>query len=219
MRLNKEEDMVKLLFSLMVFFLAVTTVFFVFLTKFNEEAKGEALLSKVAGVMTVNLKNRDRSRPVPTETIIITPTNSPEPTDEPSPTDVPKKILEIVLGSMKIIDKTIEVKAVKEAVDSAKGFVEPKDGKIPWQDFDLQLNFPENVKPGSSDNKFIFENKEYEIKVLDKKGNVLNSFMFKVDGQNVIINPEGGIWSGSAEYGVGIYSDGNKIGEDKFAVE
>lgn len=207
--------MVKLLFVLTVFFFTVTSMFFVFLTRFNEESKRAALLSRVAGV-SVSRNAADLPKATPVEVATIS-TVTPEPTDEPTPTDIPKKIFEIKLGEMEIGEKKIEVKAVKEIKSEEN--VEMKDGKIPFQDFELQLAFLENVKPGSSDDKIIFQNKEYEIKVLNKKGEMLNLFLYKINGNSIIINPETGVWEGNAEFAVGVYSDGNKTGEVKFSVE
>jgi hypothetical protein len=210
--------MVKLLGFLTVLFFTISAMFFVFLTRFNEESRRVALMSKVAGVMT-NKIGGQTGRSVPTIKMEIT--IIPEPTEEPTPTATPKKLLEIKLGEMKFLEKMIVVKAVKEEeqVPSSNFKVPNEKEKIPWQVFDLQLNFPETVKPGSSDNKFIFQNKEYEIKILNKKGDVLNFFMYKINGDSIIINPESGIWSGDAEYAVGIYSDGAKVSEVKFVVE
>jgi hypothetical protein len=192
-----------------------------FLTRFNEESKRVALMSKIAGVTTIG-KSRERSRPLPTKGML--PTVMPEPTQEPSPTEILKRILEIKLGEMEIVGQRVEIKVKREVEEfeqipnSNSKF--PNDSyKIPWQVFDLKLIFSENVKPGSSDNKFIFKNKEYEVKILNKKGDVLNSFMYKIFDDSIIINPEGGIWGGNAEYGVGVYSDGAKVSEVKFATE
>jgi len=173
--------MVKLLFVLTVFFFVATSMFFVFLTKFNEESKRAALLSKVAGVTTSRIGGQTPSRggqagSVPT-TKIISPTITaiPEPTEEPTATPIPKKILETKLGEMEIEKAKIEVKAVKLVDGDIVPIVETRNCAslhpcVGWQDFQIQLLFPEKVLPGSSDNKFIFQNKEYEIKVLNKKG-------------------------------------------------
>jgi hypothetical protein len=207
----------------------VTSMFFVFLTRFNEESKRAALVSKVSGVMTTRLRQdfggqsgQTLKTDSTTKKIQLAITVVPELTDEPSVTPISKKIVEIKVGEMEIEKSKIEVKVVKEEEEAGENIelrTKNNSGKIPWQVFDLKLIFLDRVKPGSSDNKFIFENKEYEVKVFNNKGEVLNSFMYKIFDDSIIINPEGGIWSGDAEFGVGIYSDGNKIGEVKFAVE
>lgn len=207
--------MVKLLFVLTVFFFTVTSMFFVFLTRFNEESKRAALLSRVAGV-SVSRNAEDLPIATPTGEASM-PTVTPEPTDEPTPTDIPKKILEIKLGFMEINGKKTDVKVVKEVEEEKSNVLQ--DGKIPFQDFELHLIFAENVKPGSADDKFIFQNKEYEIKILNKKGEMLNLFLYKINGSSIIINPETGVWEGSTEYEVGVYSDGNKTSGVKFVVE
>lgn len=222
--------MVKFLGFLTILFFTIFSMFFVFLTRFNDEAKKAAINSKVAGT-SIESKGNNTSLTKKSDGRIIdlsskknTPslTLTPEPT-EISPSQAPKRILEIMLSEFQIDGKKVNVKAVKEMREDEEEDKKwediSKNGKIPWRDFSVILDFFEKILPGSVDNKFVFQNKEYEIKVLDKNEKPLNLFMFIINSPQVIINPESGVWNGNAEFEVGVYSDGNKIGQVKFAVE
>lgn len=220
--------MVKFLGFLTILFFTISAMFFVFLTRFNDEAKKAAINSKVAGASIESDRNntsltKKSEIDLSSKKIMPSLTLTTEPT-EISPSQAPKRILQIMLSEFQIDGKKVNVSAVKEMREDEKEEDKKwedvsKNGKIPWRDFSIQLDFSEKILPGSVDNKFVFQNKEYEIKVLDKNGKPLNLFMFIINSPQVIINPESGVWEGNTGFEVGIYSDGNRVDGVKFEIE
>ncbi len=224
--------MVKFLGFLTILFFTISAMFFVFLTRFNDEVKKAAINSKVAGASIesegrndtiLTKKSGGQTTDLSSKKITPSLTLIPEPI-EISPSQAPKRILEIMLSEIQVDGKKVNVSAVKEMREDEKEEDKKwedisKNGKIPWRDFSIQLDFSEKILPGSVDNKFVFQNKEYEIKVLDKNGKPLNLFMFIINSPQVIINPESGVWEGNTGFEVGIYSDGNRVDGVKFEIE
>lgn len=206
--------MEKLLLFLTLLFFTITSLFYVFLTKFNEARRANINFSpKVAGATIVKQK----------PTVYVSPT--PKPTEEliPTPTAIPETIYSIPIGQMQIASQIIFVSAIKTYLAGSPtptpNSSNPTDiPKIPFNDFQIKLAFPKKINPGSTDNKFIFENAEYELKVFSGD-TLLNQIMYKIVKDYIIINHESGIWQVNAKYEVGIYVDGNKIDEVKFSIE
>lgn len=207
--------MVKLLFALTVFFFTITSLFYVFLTKFNEARRANINFSpKVAGVTTVKQK----------PTLYVSPTATPTEELIPTPTVIQEFTHSIPIGQMQIANQMISVSVIKiyspNNPTPTQSSLNPTDpSKVTFTDFQIKLEFPNKVNPGSTDNKFIFNNAEFEIKVFSGD-TLLNQMMYKIGENYIIINPESGIWQNKTEIKVVIYDkDGKEVDKTKLTIQ
>jgi hypothetical protein len=221
----------KILLGLTIFFFTVTGLFYYFLSSFNEENRRQILMNRIVGV------SAERTKATPTVEIAFFPTKSagPSPTVTPTP---PEIRFMIPLGEIMVDGRAAQISAAKKMSSEAMPTTlmqKTENVTVPFADFEIELKFPENIMPGSAENKFIFQNKEYQIKVFsqvgtengylrekfyaEKTGKELFMMMYKIAGQGVIINRETGWWGGGEQVAVAISPDGTSENVIRFFIE
>ncbi len=196
-------------------------MFYFFLTRFNEASRaGMYIQNKIAGITTAKkIKAIPTKEPTPTVTMIPTIV-------QPSPTVAASQIIKIPIGNIKIEEQEVTVNIAVDNFQPSPISVEETRDRASLQkiiqraDFSIQLNFPEKVAFGSADNKFIFQNQEYEIKIFsqvgtkesyerekffaEKTGSDVKMLMFQIiDNKYIIIKREMGLWSQGVQVAVG----------------
>lgn len=215
-----------LLFLALLFFIA-TGGFAFFLKSYNDVAKRQALTSKIAGV-TIQRRGSPWGTPTKIHLPTSTPTLAPTISEELIPTLVEIKELKILLGNLEIENQKIAVNVVMQYFDvnqipTVGVRITGEPLQIPFADFSLQLQFPAKILPGSADDRFIFKNKEYQLKIFHQiKGREkeeARSLLFKIESDKIIISKETGLWEQDVDMAVDLLSDGNQIGEIVFFIE
>ena len=222
--------MEKILLGLTVLFFTIAGSFYFFLTRFNEINKNQFNPNRVAGV-AIEKKANDKPSPEPT----FFPTKmQPPATSEPTP-QISK--ISIPLGKIQINNNSVVITATKEYPENAAPTESANAGLplIKFADFSLEIKFPEKILPGSSNNKFVFQNKEYEIRLFsqigteegftrqnffaEKTGQEMRMLLYKINGNSVIINRETGWWEGGVQVALAISPDGTSENVIRFFIE
>ncbi len=211
--------MEKILLGLTVLFFTIAGSFYFFLTRFNEINKNPFNPNRVAGVA---IEKKASDKPSPEPTFFPTKVQSPA-TSEPTP-QISK--ISIPLGKIQIYNNYAVITATKEYPENAAPTESANTGLplIKFADFSLEIKFPGKILPGSSNNKFISQNKEYEVKLFsqigteegfnrqnffaEKTGPEIQMLLYKINGNSVIINRETGWWEGGVQLVVGVTDSG-----------